>query len=92
MFIIANHTIQDPDGFWDLVKKGAGNIPPHLKLHAMFPSTNALRSVCLWEAESPEAVNEFLRSAVGDRSKDEFYEVNKEMAIGLPVLNKAATV
>lgn len=85
MFIIANHTIVDPDGFWDLVRREAGNIPADLKLHAMFPSTNAMRSVCLWEAESPEAVNRFLRQAVGDRSKDEFFEVNQAVAIGLPL-------
>lgn len=85
MFIIANHTIVDPDGFWDLVRREAGNIPANLKLHAMFPSTNAMRSVCLWEAENPEAVNQFLRQAVGDRSKDEFFEVNQAVAIGLPL-------
>ena len=90
MFIIANHNIQDPDGFWDLVRKEAGNIPANLKLHAMFPSTNTLRSVCLWEAESPEAVNQFLRKTVGDRSKDEFFEVNQTVAIGLPAKTMAA--
>ena len=92
MFIIANHHIQDPDGFWDIVRKRAGEIPPDLKLHYMFPSTNALRSVCLWEAESPEAVNRFLRQVVGDRSRDEFFEVNGEVALGLPLAEKAASL
>lgn len=89
MFIIANHTIQDPDAFWAIVKREANNIPPNLKLHGMFPSTNAMRSVCLWEAESPEVVNQFLRQMLGDKSKDEFFEVNQEIAVGLPVAAKA---
>lgn len=89
MFIIANHNIQDPDAFWAIVKKEAANIPPHLKLHGMFPSTNPTRNVCLWEAESPEAVNSFLRQVFGDASKDELYEINQETAIGLPVVAKA---
>jgi hypothetical protein len=91
MFIIANHTIQDPDAFWSIIKKGSetGLIPDHLKLHGMFPSTNSLRSICLWEAESPEAVNKFLRQTFGDISKDELFEVNQEVAIGLPVVTKA---
>jgi hypothetical protein len=55
----------------------------------MFPSTNSLRSICLWEAESPEAVNKFLRQTFGDISKDELFEVNQEVAIGLPVVTKA---
>lgn len=89
MFIIANHTIQDPDTFWAIVKREAANIPSNLKLHGMFPSTNPMRNVCLWEAESTEAVNSFLRLAFGDASKDELYEVNQEIAIGLPVVAKA---
>ena len=90
MFIIANHNIQDPDAFWSIVKREAGNIPSGLKLHGMFPSTNPMRSVCLWEAESPEAVNSFLNEAFGnDVVKNELYEVNQELAIGLPVVAKA---
>ena len=89
MFIIANHTIQDPDAFWAIIKKEGGNIPAHLKLHAMFPATNKLRSVCLWEAESAEAVNTFLRQVFGNISKDELFEVSEEVAIGLPKVAKA---
>jgi hypothetical protein len=88
MFIIANHNIQDPDAFWSIVKEGpgTGKIPAHLKLHGMFPSTNSMRAICLWEAESPEAVNTFLRQLLGDTSKDELFEVNEEVAVGLPVV------
>jgi hypothetical protein len=90
MFIIADHNIQDPDTFWATVKREAANIPPHLKLRGMFPSTNPTRNICLWEAESPEAVSSFLNEAFGDAIvKNELFEVNEEIAIGLPAVEKA---
>jgi hypothetical protein len=84
MYIVANHNIQDPDAFWSIVKERGNDLPSHLKLHAVYPSGNMMRSVCLWEAESPEAVNQFLRQTFGDLSKDELYEVNATVAVGLP--------
>ena len=84
MYVIVNHNIADPDAFWSMVPEKAGNLPSHLKLHGVFPSKNNLRCICLWEAENPEAVNKFLRDSFGDLSKDELFEVNAEVAIGLP--------
>jgi hypothetical protein len=84
MYIIVNHNIADPDGFWSMVPEKASNIPSHLKLHGVYPSKNNLRCICLWEAESPEAVNQFLRDSFGELSKDELFEINAEAAIGLP--------
>ena len=91
MFIIANHNIQDPDAFWAIIKNAAPEdlVPPNLKLHGMFPSTSPLRSICLWEAESTEDVSKFLRQTFGDNSRDELFEVNAEIAIGLPAVAKA---
>lgn len=91
MFIIANHNIQDPDAFWSIIKKaGPEMIPSQLKLHAMFPSTNPMRSVCLWEADSVDAVDRFLQETFGNASKNEVYEVNQEIAIGLPTVAEKA--
>ena len=84
MYIVANHNIQDPDAFWSTVRQRSAEIPQHLKLHAVYPSSNMLRAVCLWEAESPEAVNQFLRQTFGDLSKDELFEVNAPLAVGMP--------
>lgn len=90
MFIIANHNITDPDAFWAIIKNTpTEEIPANLKLHGMFPSTNPLRSVCLWEADSVQAVDQFLREALGNTSKNELYEINQEIAIGLPTKVRA---
>jgi len=90
MFIVANHNIQDPDSFWAIVKERGGEIPSQLKLHAVYPANNMLRAVCLWEAENPEAVNQFLRQTFGDLSKDELFEVNATVAVGIPKATEMA--
>lgn len=41
-------------------------------------------AACLWEAESIDALDSYLRSKVGDTSKETYYEVNVANAIGLP--------
>lgn len=84
MFIVANHNIQDPDAFWSIVKEKTGSIPANLKLHAVYPSSNMMRAVCLWEADNPETVNQFLRQSFGEVSRDELYEVNAALAVGIP--------
>ncbi len=89
MIVIVNHNIQDPDAFWSIVKKNEP-IPSHLHLLSVYPSQNMLRSVCVWEAQSPEAVNEFLRNTFGNISKDELYEVNEKAAMGLPLMSGTA--
>ena len=50
MYIVAIHTISNPEKFWDAAK--TLNVPPGLKLHTVFPSTDGAKGVCLWEGES----------------------------------------
>jgi hypothetical protein len=39
---------------------------------------------CLWEAPSVGAIHDFLDENVGSFSKNFYYEVNHQAAIGLP--------
>lgn len=91
MFIIAIHHIQDPEAFWSIIKEKGGEIPKHLTLHGMYPSTNTAKSVCLWEAKSIDEVNSFLDQALGNTSRNELYEINEPIALGLPKVGQAQT-
>lgn len=44
------------------------------------------KAVCLWEAESMDAVRQILEGAAGDSSRNEFFEVDPQHAgaRGLP--------
>jgi hypothetical protein len=70
MFVVSVHNLLDPEGFWATVKERSGNIPSHLKLHALYPAGHMIRAIFLWEAGSAEEVKGFLRQAFGDLSRD----------------------
>lgn len=84
MFIIVNHYIKDADAFWTRVKAKMDAIPSDIHFHAVYPSQDMMRAVCVWDAESITPVNEFLESNFGDVCRNEYYEVNAEAAMGLP--------
>jgi hypothetical protein len=84
MFIIADHFIKDADAFWGMVKAKMNEIPSELHLHAVYPSADMMRAVCVWDAERVEAIDNFLTQTFGDIVRNECYRVNAEVAVGLP--------
>ena len=89
MFIVAQHRITDPPAFWSTVAM-AKQLPPGLKLHSTFPSSDGSRAVCLWEAPSLAAVRDLVESVVGPFSHNEYFQVSAEQAMGLPKSLEAA--
>jgi hypothetical protein len=61
-------------------------LPQGMALHATLPNSDSSRMVCLWEADSLEAVEEVVTGTVGDFSDNEFFAVRPDAAQGLPVL------
>ena len=81
MHIVAIHDISQPDKFWPTVQQT--EIPAGIKLHSSLPNQGGTRAVCHWEADSVEAVRSLVDGAVGRYSKNDFYEVATENAMGL---------
>ena len=86
MLVIAHHNISDPEGFWAGAKEVTKNLPDNLKVHGIYPATDAKTGTCLWEADSVQQVQEFLDKNAGKFATNLCYEVNVEKSIGLPVL------
>ena len=84
MFVIAHHFIQEPEEFWALAQQNTSSIPASLKLHSVFPSRDLKTGTCIWEATSADEVQAFLDTFAGKTAKNVCYEVNEEMAMGLP--------
>jgi hypothetical protein len=40
-------------------------------------------STCVWEAESIEMLDHYLRDKVGNASKDSYYQINEANTMGL---------
>jgi hypothetical protein len=82
MFILVQHTINQPDGFWNSADPSA--LPPHLKLHHSFPTPDGTHAACLWEAASVDAVRDFLEPRVGAFSRNEYFPVENREGVGFP--------
>ena len=82
MYIVANHAIANPETFWGLAKSTP--IPPPLKLHCVFPSTDGAKGTCLWEAQSLDAVKQFVENLTSAYARNEYMAVEAVNAVGLP--------
>lgn len=82
MFIVVEHEIFNPKTFWETAK--SATFPPHLKLHQTLPNKEGTKAVCVWEASRVDEVRDLLENAVGKVSKNTYFAVEAENAMGLP--------
>jgi hypothetical protein len=82
MHVVVIHQISDPEKFWGAASES--NLPEAITLHSALPNDDGSRAVCLWEADSLDAVKQVVDDTVGDVSNNEFFEVNAQNAQGLP--------
>ncbi|MFN2457966.1 MAG: hypothetical protein ABR502_07185 [Chitinophagaceae bacterium] len=92
MLVIAHHDVNDPNAFWSAAKEVTSSLPPHLKLHQVYPSQDMKSGTCVWEADSAAEVQKFLDEKVGHASKNFTYEVNEDAAYGLPARSKQTAI
>jgi len=89
MFIVVEHTITNADAFFALAARVA-EAPSGIKGLQFFPSTSKDRAICLWQANSIEALKGFLEPLSAKSSRNIYYEVDSKKAMGLPNLAAAA--
>jgi hypothetical protein len=82
MFIIAIHSISNPEKFWAAAR--TLSIPSHVRLHTVFPSTDGAKGVCLWQGESLAVVKPLVDSLTSGLAVNEYIPIQAENAIGLP--------
>lgn len=85
MFIVVNHTISNPPEFWGSAQKNLPNLPEGgvKRVLNVFPNENMDHCTCVWEADSIETLDNYLREKVGDASNETYYQVNEANAMGL---------
>ena len=84
MLVIAQHNISDPEHFWAAAEEATKALPANFKVHSVYPSEDGKSGTCIWEADSVQAVQEFLDKRSGQYAKNFCYEVNVEKSMGLP--------
>ena len=89
MFVAIHHSVTDPKK-WEAAGKQiesmieTGKLPQGVKALLYLPSTDGRRADCLWQADSVENLKRFLDPYLTGASKDEYFQVNTELAFGLP--------
>jgi hypothetical protein len=84
MYVVAKHRIKDPERFFSLSQEAAENAPPGVYGRQFCPSRDRTEAVCLWEADSVEAVRDYLDSLTGEASENGYFPVSSQHAIGIP--------
>jgi hypothetical protein len=81
MYVIAIHSISDPDAFWG----GKLDLPDGTELPVVAPSDDGTRGVCVFKSDSVNTVRNVVDGATSPNSKNEFFALNESNAMGLPV-------
>ena len=86
MILVVNHKINNPAEFWASAQKSLPSLPEAgvIRVIQVMPSPDNSEATCVWEADSKEMLDKYLRSKVGDWSKETYHEVNVAGAMGLP--------
>lgn len=82
MYVLVQHTITDPATFWSTAE--AATPPAQVRLQHSFPTSDGTRAVCLWEADSVDAVRDLLEPMIGAVSRNEYFAVENREGIGHP--------
>jgi hypothetical protein len=92
MYVVVQHQFTDPQTAFSRGEKLIKNegAPAGVRGLQFYPSRDASAATCLWEADSVEAIQEYVDSTLGDSSVNTCYEVDAEQAfaerpLGLPV-------
>jgi hypothetical protein len=85
MKIVAQHRIIDPEKFSSMDSQDvADGAPPGVELRQFFPSEDASAAICLWEADSLDAVRNYVDAATAGVTENTYFEVDGQRAVGLP--------
>ncbi len=84
MFVSVKHDISNPQEFWSIAEKAIPNLPAGVKLHSSFPTSDKSTAFCLWEVESLDGFKDYLETATGHVSKNDYFVIDEKVAIGLP--------
>jgi len=85
MYVLVSHSISMPAEFW-------GSVPNYLfhlrqdgvkRVICVFPNENMDQCTSVWEVDSIETLNGYLKNKVGDVSMNRYYQINEANAIGL---------
>lgn len=88
MFIVAHHTITDSETAFARGQNllAGTRAPSGVQVREFYPSRDKTDVFCLLEGSSLEEVRDYVDGTMGDSSRQAYFEVDAEIARGLPEL------
>lgn len=85
MYIVAHHDITNPEDFWTSAQKHLPRLPESgvKRMVSLLPNQNMDKCTCVWEADSIENLQAYLREKLGGASQQTLFQVNEAAAVGL---------
>ena len=86
MFIVLQHRITNPETAFargQNLLNGTG-APAGTRVLQFYPSRDKNDVFCLWESNSVDELREYADAVMGDSSENVYFEVDAEIARGLP--------
>lgn len=90
MYVVVNHTISDASRFWATAQSATADLPAGLKVIHTFPSPDGHRAVCVWEADSVDAVRRFLDPTTSGMAHNDYLEAPNKEGLAMPTLARPA--
>lgn len=84
MYILVQHIMSDPMSAWSRAQQSLPNMPAQFKLHHCVPAPDGRKAICIWEAESPSALQAYLDPMLGPGARNEYTEVVNKEGVALP--------
>ena len=84
MYVVAKHRIKDAEAFFSASQVAAEHAPDRVYGRQFCPSHDKTEAVCLWEADSVDAVEQYLDGLIGEAGENTYFQVSTEDAIGMP--------
>jgi hypothetical protein len=86
MYVIVHHRLTDPQTAFARGAKLMANegAPSGVQVLQFYPSRDGSTVVCLWEAPSVDAVQQYADDVLGDASVNTSYEVDADQAFSRP--------
>ena len=88
MFIVVHHTITDQEAAFARGQNllDGNGAPSGVQVREFYPSRDRADVFCLWEGSSLDEVRDYVDATLGDASRNTYFEVDAEIARGLPEL------
>jgi DNA polymerase/3'-5' exonuclease PolX len=95
MIVAIHHNITDARKWEEITSQigpmiEQGRLPEGVKALCYLPALDGRKADCVWEANSVEELKRFLEPLTSPAARNEYFQVNADQAMGLPVGEHAA--